>query len=235
MRPTDHRDDKERPRPGAGWQRVARVYQERAREYDAWYDHSLLFAIELESLLEIEPGLDGPRLEIGSGPGRFGARLGVSVALDPAPAALQLARRRGMMVIAGIGEELPIRSQSIGTIFLLFTLCFLRNPRQVFRECVRALRPGGRLVLGLVPALSPWGKMLRQKKRQGNPFYRYAELKTIAGWREILAQCGLEVIDARSTLFQPPELLRRHERPRNGADERAGFCVLVARAKETVP
>ncbi|HEB49075.1 MAG TPA: class I SAM-dependent methyltransferase [Desulfobulbus sp.] len=220
---------------GARWRRVARVYQERAREYDAWYEDSLLFAIELDPLLEIEPSLPRPRLEIGSGPGRFGARLGVELALDPAPAALQLARQRGMMVTAGIGEELPIRTDRIGTVFLLFTLCFLGNPRQVFRECVRVLAPGGRLVVGLVPGLSAWGRMLTRKKHQGNPYYRYAEFRTIARWTEILAECGLEVVDARSTLFQAPEKLQRQEKPQSGTDERAGFCVLVARVKETAP
>ncbi|MFP7753959.1 class I SAM-dependent methyltransferase [Thermodesulfobacteriota bacterium B35] len=217
------------------WRQVARIYQERAREYDAWYEDSLLFDIELAPLLEIVAGLPRPRLEIGSGPGRFGARLGVELALDPAPAALQLARQRGMMPLAGIGEELPIRGQQIGTVFLLFTLCFLENPRQVFRECTRVLAPGGRLVIGLVPGLSAWGRLLTRKKEEGNPYYRYAEFRTIARWTEMLAECGFTVIDARSTLFQAPENLQHHEPPRSGTDEGAGFCVLVACAKETAP
>ncbi len=224
-----------RGRTGHDWRRVAQVYQQRAREYDAWYEDSLLFAIELEPLLDVAEGLPGPRLEIGAGPGRFGARLGVNVALDPAPAALQLARQRGMMAVAGIGEELPVRTRRIGTVFLLFTLCFLGNPRQVFRECVRVLAPGGRLVIGLVPGLSAWGRLLTRKKQQGNPYYRYAQFRTIARWTGMLSECGLEVTDARSTLFQAPEKLQRHEQPQDGIDERAGFCVLVARVKETAP
>ncbi|HFQ88607.1 MAG TPA: class I SAM-dependent methyltransferase [Desulfobulbus sp.] len=234
---TEHTDREAAARPQAGrdWRQVARVYQERARQYDAWYEDSLLFAIELEALLAIGEELPRPRLEIGAGPGRFGARLGVDVALDPAPAALQLARQRGMMAVVGIGEELPIRSRQIGTVFLLFTLCFLADPRQVFRECARVLGPGGRLVTGLVPGLSAWGELLTRKKHQGNPYYRYAEFRTIARWTEMLAECGLEVTDARSTLFQAPEKLQRHEKPRHGTDERAGFCVLVARVKESAP
>ncbi len=233
----EHRDRKHnaKPMPAADWRQVARIYQERAKEYDAWYEDSLLFAIELAPLLEVEADLPGPRLEIGAGPGRFAARLGVDVALDPAPAALQLARQRGMMVVVGIGEELPVRTHHIGTVFLLFTLCFLANPRQVFRECVRVLKPGGRLVIGLVPGLSAWGALLTRKKHQGNPYYRYAEFRTIARWQEMLAECGLEVTDARSTLFQAPDNLQRHEKPRPGTDERAGFCVLVACVKESAP
>ncbi len=225
----------EQGRPGTGWRQVARIYQERAREYDAWYEDSLLFDIELAALLEIVQRLPRPRLEIGAGPGRFGARLGVDLALDPAPAALQLARQRGMMAIAGIGEQLPIRGQRIGTAFLLFTLCFLEEPCQVFRECGRVLIPDGRLVIGLVPGLSAWGRLLGRKKQEGNPYYRYAEFRTIARWTEMLAECGFAVTDARSTLLQAPDNLQHHESPRSGADEEAGFCVLVACAKENAP
>ncbi len=59
------------------WRQAARVFDERAAEYDAWFEGSLLFAIEREALQELATPLLGPKLEIGVGPGRFAEALGV--------------------------------------------------------------------------------------------------------------------------------------------------------------
>ncbi|NOQ46395.1 MAG: methyltransferase domain-containing protein [Desulfobulbaceae bacterium] len=219
--------------PGKTWRQAAGVFHDRAAEYDSWYDDSLLFNIELAALLAVSPSLHTPKLEIGAGPGRFAGELGVTVGVDPALAALQLGNRRGIMGTAGIGEQLPIRSDAIGTVFLLFTLCFLIRPEEVLQECARVLRKNGRLVIGLIPKNSAWGKMLDRKRREGHAYYKYAHFISIWEATNMLTQCGFSVTDARSTLFQPPEELRQLETPKTGINEQAGFCVLVAEKKKT--
>ena len=52
------------------------VFQERADEYDSWYENSLLFATELAAIQQITTPLAKPRLELGVGPGRFAAQVG---------------------------------------------------------------------------------------------------------------------------------------------------------------
>jgi ubiquinone/menaquinone biosynthesis C-methylase UbiE len=211
------------------WQKTARVYQERADEYDSWYDNSPLFATELAALQQVAPQLlPEPKIEIGAGPGRFAEQLGIRIGIDPAPAALQHGLQRGITGMAGIGEQLPIRSQSVGTIFLLFTLCFLEDPDQVLRECRRVLMQNGCVVIGMVPAHSPWGRQLEEKKQQGNPYYRYARFQTIASTRALLAAAGFSLLDSYSTLLQPPGGTISLEAPQPGINEQAGFCVLLA-------
>jgi len=210
------------------WQKTARVYQERADEYDSWYDDSLLFATELAALQQVAPELPEPKIEIGAGPGRFAEQLGIRIGIDPAPAALQHGQKRGLMGIAGIGEQLPIRSQSVGTIFLLFTLCFLEDPSRVFKECRRVLKKNGCVVIGLVPAHSPWGRRLETKKQQGNPYYRYASFQTIVSTLALLAAADFFLLDSYSTLLQPPGGTINLEAPQPGINEQAGFCVLLA-------
>ena len=213
------------------WQQAARVFQERADEYDSWYEDSLLFENELAALQRVTASLPGPRLEIGAGPGRFAEQLDITVGIDPAPAALQRGLKRGIMGIAGIGEQLPIRSKAAGTIFLLFTLCFLVDPDRVLDECQRVLKKNGRLVIGQVPALSPWGQQLENKKKKGNPYYRHARFYTIADTLTMLEQANFTLLQSCSTLLQPPEKAVKPEVSQPGINEQAGFCVLVAGKK----
>lgn len=210
------------------WRQAAQVFDERAEEYDAWFEESLLFAIERGALQELVTPLCGPKLEIGVGPGRFAEALGVEFGIDPALSPLLFAKKRGVQVCQAVGEALPYGGQSVGTVLLLFTYCFLADPIPVLRECRRVLKPGGHLVLGLIVADSPWGGMLQQKKEAGHPFYQQARFYDPAEVEQCLVGCGFVVEERRSGLAQPPEALREMERSREGLVSQAGFAILVA-------
>jgi ubiquinone/menaquinone biosynthesis C-methylase UbiE len=210
------------------WQQISLVFNDRAKEYDSWFNDSQLFTLELAALQELATGLPFPRLEIGVGPGRFAEQLNIAIGIDPAPAALRIAADRGIMGIAGIGEQLPLKTESMGTICMFFTLCFLTDPLIVLRECRRVLRSNGMLLLGFIPALSPWGKELTQKKLQRHPYYRYADFKTTEETVQLLQEVGFSIAQTRSTLLQHPDTLNHFEKPQSGLNERAGFCALTA-------
>lgn len=214
------------------WRQAARVFQERADEYDSWYEDSLLFATELSALQQIAQPLPDPKIEIGAGPGRFAEQLGVTTGIDPAPAALQRALKRGIMGVAGIAEQLPIKSETAGTLFMLFTLCFLVDPEQVLNECNRVLKKNGRLVIGQVPVLSAWGQQLENKKKSGNLYYRHARFYTIAATLKMLKQANFTLLESYSTLLQPPDSIEKAETAQQGINEQAGFCILVAEKQE---
>lgn len=214
------------------WRQAAHVFQERAAEYDNWYEDSLLFETELAALQQIASPLPVPKLEIGSGPGRFAEQLGVTVGIDPAPAALHRGLKRGIIGVAAIGEQLPLKSEATGTLFLLFTLCFLSDPKQVLNECRRVLKSDGRLVIGQIPAQSHWGQQLENKKKRGNPYYKHARFYTIEDTLTMLQQADFSLLESHSTLLGPPESAERPEVVQQGINEQAGFCVLVAGKKE---
>ncbi len=216
----------------AFWRKASQVFDQRAAEYDSWYDESLLFSIELAALRDIETELVEPRLEVGVGPGRFAGELGVTLGIDPARAPLVIAGQRITGVCQGVGEDLPLSHNCIGTCFILFTLCFVDRPSRVLSQVSQALRPGGHLVLGMIPGSGPWGRFLQAKKESGHPFYQYAtfyEVAEVEGW---LDGAGLEVVEQRSSLYQEPEALTEFEPSQTGWHDNAGFVVLVARKKE---
>jgi ubiquinone/menaquinone biosynthesis C-methylase UbiE len=204
-------------------------FNENAREYDKWYDTPPLFDIEVEAIHAFSIQFIQPGLEVGVGPGRFAQALNIEFGLDPALSPLQLARHRSIIVINGIGEQLPVRTQSIGTVYLFFTLCFLTDPVAVFKEFFRVLKPEGLMVIGFIPRLSSWGKLLTKKGKENHPYYRFAHFQTVAETKAMLTAHRLKVVEAWSTLFQPPGQRLEHEHPRPGASEEAGFCVLMAR------
>lgn len=215
-------------RKETSWRQAACVFDERAAEYDAWFEGSLLFGIELAALQELTTPLSGPKLEIGVGPGRFAEALGAEFGVDPAFAPLAFAKKRGVQVSRAAGEALPFAGQSMGTVLLLFTYCFLADPRPVLEECRRVLAPGGNLVLGIIVADSPWGRMLQRKKQEGHPFYRQARFYEPSEVEQALVGCGFVVKERRSSLLQQPEALSEMERSRAGLISQAGFAVLVA-------
>lgn len=211
---------------------AARVFHEHAVEYDSWFTDSLEYAIELDALRSLRLNTPGPKLEVGVGPGRFARELGVAFGLDPAEAPLHIARQRGIKCCRGSGEHLPIKNSSIGTVYLLFTLCFALDPKKIIAECSRVLIGGGYLVLGMVPAESKWGQYLAAKKESGHIFYEHAAFYTVKTVSQWLVAAGMEIMACRSSLYQAPANVEYFEKPREILDEQAGFIVIAARKND---
>jgi ubiquinone/menaquinone biosynthesis C-methylase UbiE len=211
------------------WQQSSQIFHERAKEYDLWFEDSLLFDIEKEGIQSLNITFSPPAFEIGVGPGRFALALGIHFGLDPAFASLLLAKKRGVATCQAIAEELPLATSSVGALYLLFTLCFIESPSRFFEECRRVLRPEAPLIIGFVPAESVWGQTLRLKKEGGHPFYKTAQFYTIAKIQQLLSIYDFEICKGVSTLYQMPGKVVELEQARAGFDEKAGFVVLAAK------
>jgi ubiquinone/menaquinone biosynthesis C-methylase UbiE len=210
-------------------QHSSRVFDERAEEYDSWFEDSLLFAIEQAAIQSLNIPFSPYSLEVGVGPGRFAQSLNISLGIDPASAPLSLAKKRGIICCQAIAEELPFTTSSLDAVFLFFTLCFLESPARFLGECRRVLRPEASLVIGFVPAGSSWGKQLRKKKEADHPFYQAANFFSIIQVQQFLTSHGFQIYKSASTLYQTPEKLAGFEPAKSGLDEQAGFVVIAAR------
>ncbi len=218
-------------RQNTHWRQVAESFHKNADQYDQWYEDNLVFHTELAAIKALSTPLLKPQCEVGIGTGRFADALSIPLGIDPSPASLALANKRGISVCHAIGEDMPIRTGSLGTLFLLFTFCFLNNPDLVVQECFRVLAETGRLVIGIINAASPWGKSVNQKKEKGHLLYRFITLYTPDTIQKMLEQSGFSVIETRSALFQPPERITSLEKSYEGVHKEAGFILFVAGKK----
>ncbi len=206
-------------------------FETMAQEYDAWFDGEgkLTFLSEVSAFKPLLGSLHKPWLEIGVGTGRFAQALGIETGIDPSAACVRLAREKGIHAFKATGEATTLAPESVGAVFIITTLCFVKSPLEVFTETNRILVPGGDLVLGLILADGPWGKWYQKKKQQGHRFYRLATIYTYDEVCSRLAQTGFRVENVISTLFQPPGNVMRQEEPVEGYYPEAGFTVIHAR------
>ena len=179
-----------------------------SERYDAWFDGQRgkkIFAIEVRTLRELLEEMPRPWLEVGVGTGRFAHALGVDDGIDPSPEVLKIASQYKINTLLGHGEDLPYPESTYGTVLMIVTICFLSEPDKALREAGRVLRSDGRLLLGLVPADSPWGKFYARKGNKGHPFYSAATFYTCEEVVKMADKEGFDLERARSCLFESPE------------------------------
>jgi SAM-dependent methyltransferase len=201
-----------------------------AADYDAWFEGAgkTVFDIEVRAFRDVLTSLPRPWLEVGVGSGRFARALGIEMGLDPAIRVAEMAQRRGIAVVRAVAEKMPLAERVLGALFLIFTFCFLASPPDVLKEAHRVLRPGGKLVLGLVLGDSPWGKLYQEKKRRGHCYYKHASFCSYAEVIRLLEGAGFTAERVIATLFQRPGRVEHLETPREGFSPEAGFTIVVA-------
>ena len=198
------------------------AFEAHHRRYEDWFEHhAAAYVSELLALRAFVPR-EGDGLEIGVGSGRFAGPLGVRVGVDPSPAMLQYAAKRGIEVVEGVGEELPFAADRFDHVLLVTTICFLDSPEAMVAESRRVLRPGGRLVIGFIDRESPLGQVYA-KHRHENVFYRDANFYSVEEVAAILDDGGFRVNAWGQTLSHSPGQMGEIEPLRSGA----GQCAFV--------
>jgi SAM-dependent methyltransferase len=211
------------------------AFDQQAEHYDRWFDDEPGRSIFPSELAAIELLLDGAgpgRLEVGVGTGRFAQPLGFTLGVDPAIGVLRIARRRGVQVVQGIGEALPVASGSFDAVFLIATLCFVDDARAALREAARVVAPGGAVIVADIIADSAWGRHYLEKKAEGHEFYAGATFYALSGLRTLLKAAGLTEVASASTLQREPGATgRRSEEAVRGITPGASFVCLKSRAE----
>ncbi|KQC04715.1 MAG: methyltransferase type 11 [Methanoculleus sp. SDB] len=184
------------------------IFERYAGEYDAWYDvHRSVYHAELARIQSVLPPVDARSVEVGVGSGRFAGPLGIRLGIEPSRALGGMAYRRGIDVIRGRAESLPLRDNSCSLALLVTVLCFLDDPHGALAELYRIVVPGGALVIGF---LERDGPVVRTYLREGEKgrFLSHARFFSSDEVRGLLRQAGFSVLSG---------------------DSRQGFGVFVAK------
>ncbi len=204
-----------------------------ALEYDSWYESTPGRAMLDAEIACLRPLLDGalhPRIDIGTGTGRFGAALQADVGMDPARSMLTVAAERLPSVVEGAAEALPFRDASLESVLSVTVFEFLPDPVRALAEIARVLRPRGRVFLGLIQRGSPLAEAYREQGLDPASVFhraRYFHVEEIAAMSR---EAALRVLAVRSSLFGltgQGQALRIEE----GTHSDAGF-VAVALEKD---
>lgn len=202
-------------------------FENHVDRYDRWFeDHRAAYLSELRALRGVLPAFQRG-VEIGVGTGRFAAPLGIHYGVEPARAMRPVARRRGVRVLGGVAEALPLRSASFDLVLIVTTICFVDDPNLALAEVRRVLVTGGHVLVGFVDQASPLGRTY-ERKRADSPFYRVAHFYSAAEVLGLLANAGFREFAVRQTLFHPPDRLPQPDVVREGHGE-GGFVVVRAR------
>lgn len=211
-----------------------RAFDAMTEAYDRWYDTpegKAIFQAELKCLRSLHEKWPGRWLEVGVGTGRFACPLGIVEGIDPSRRMLDVATGRGITTHVGMAENLPFPERCFDGVLMALTLCFVANAALAIQECRRILRPGGALLLGVVPADSPWGREYLDKASKGHPVYALAHFRTPAEIVRLAEDTRFALADAASTLFWKPGAEPPTEaRIEMGIVAEAGFVSLLFKA-----
>jgi ubiquinone/menaquinone biosynthesis C-methylase UbiE len=200
------------------------VFELFPEEYDEWFEeHKLAYLSELEALKRAIPE-GGRGLEVGVGTGRFAQPLGIKIGIDPSEKMLEIARKRGIEGILGRGENLPFKDEEFDFVLLAFTLCFVDNPLKVLEEAKRVLKPGGRVIVGIIDKNSKLGKIYQAKKEKSK-FYKVAKFYSSKEIIDMLRKLDFTNIRALQTLSGELDSIKEVEAPKEGYGE-GGFVVI---------
>ncbi|MFH1136978.1 MAG: class I SAM-dependent methyltransferase [Pseudomonadota bacterium] len=220
-------NQQQRERDGA----MAPGFDSLAAAYDHWYDTpegSAIFADEVECLRLLHANFHGRWLEVGVGSGRFAEALGITHGLDLSAPMASNAKQRGVRVCLGRAEQLPFQRHVFDGLLLALTMCFLQNQELAIQECGRVLRTNGKLVLGVIPADSPWGREYIHKGAEGHPVYVHARFRDIPETVRLVEKKGFVFRRGFSTLFRSPDNpLSGCSRVEAGIVAEAGFVGLL--------
>jgi ubiquinone/menaquinone biosynthesis C-methylase UbiE len=172
-------------------------------------------ALEQRLLFDLLGPIAGKNvLDVGCGDDAIASELALRGAavtgLDPDPVIIAAARRRAaaerieLRLVEGKAESLPFSDATFDAVLAVATLCFIRDAERAIAEMARALKPGGRIVIGELGRWSLWAAYRRFRGWFGHPTWQAARFRSETELRRLLAAGGFDVVETRGAIFYPP-------------------------------
>lgn len=171
--------------------------------------------LEQALLIELAGAASGRSfLDVGCGDGAlaiaFARRGALVTGVDADPEMLALARARSvenavpLRLVLGRVEQLPFAEGQFDIVLASALLCLVPDRMRAVAEMARVLKPGGRLVVGELGALSLWSLIRRARGLFGAKRWRDAHFHTAAELRRMMTDVGLKTPEIRGSVYHPP-------------------------------
>jgi len=180
------------------------LFDSKADTYDSWYTTPLgAYEDELENALVFRHvgGVRGKTvLDVGCGTGLYSIRLSESgadvTAVDISLKMIEIARRkaqvRGQYIWYDEADmaKLPYENRTFDMVVSITALEFAVDPLLALMEMARVLRPGGKLVVGVLNNDSPWADARRERAKREASIYGTAHFFSSSDLRLLFHRTG---------------------------------------------
>jgi len=174
----------------------------------------------------------------------FAEKLGIRYGVEPSEGMAELARKRGIEVKHGYAENIPYPNESFNQVLLATVLSYVQDKVQTIREAYRVLKPGGEVIVSILPAEGSYTLLYSLSYLRGRfdpeiaPEYPYPlEFIRDADWTstnrliEMLEKVGFRKLKFVQTLTRHPKYATEEvEAPQSGYKK--GDYVVVKGVKE---
>jgi SAM-dependent methyltransferase len=206
-------------------------FQRYTGKYENWFsENRWVHEAELRAVKALLPE-NGRGLEVGVGTGRFAEPLGIKTGLEPSVRMREIARNRGIKVLAGVAENLPFGDEKFNFVLMVTTVCFLDDLHKTFREAYRVLANGSFFIAGIVDRNSPIGQKYLKHQNE-SVFYKIATFFTVDEVVKIMRQAGFTDFIFRQTIFRNLSGVNENEPVEPGYGE--GSFVTIRGRKEQI-
>ncbi len=182
-------------------------FDREVEEYEEWFKtNDKLLLSELAAIRELIP-TSGDGIEIGVGTGIFASGLGIGHGVEPSKKMASEAMKKGINVLNGVAEEIPVDDGSYQFVLMVTVDCFLDDVSKAFSEVRRILVNNGMLIIAFLDKATPLGELYEQNKHKHRS-YQHANFHTSAEIVSLLKIAGFEVIEKRQTIYSLENMLQ---------------------------
>ena len=201
-------------------------------EYELWFEkNEFAYKSELNLIKSMIPDYENG-IEIGVGTGLFSEPFGIKFGVDPSFSMMRLAKDRGIRVIKGVAEKLPLKSNIFDLVIFVTAICFVKNPFKALVDINRILKMNTNIIVGFVNPYSKIGRMYKWKKNKSK-FYKNAFFYDYYEVEKLLIMSGFELELVRQTLFSELKDINDVDEIRDGHRDGAFISILARKSKSS--
>ncbi|HBG41771.1 MAG TPA: SAM-dependent methyltransferase [Porphyromonadaceae bacterium] len=191
------------------------ISKDKILRYEKWFiDNNYIFDSEVEVIRSlITPYRKG--IEIGIGTGLFASRFGILNGIEPSNYMAKKAIERGINVINGYAENLPLTDNDFDFVLMVTVDCFLSDLQKVFLEINRIIKSEGFFIIAFLDKSTTLGKIYQERKAS-NEFYKKANFHSGTEIKNMLLKTGFNIVGMKQTVFN---LLNEPQLIKNGIGE----------------
>ncbi|WP_207682655.1 class I SAM-dependent methyltransferase [Desulfonema magnum] len=205
-------------------------FEKYADQYEEWFEkYPRVYEAELRAVKAMMPS-PGHGVEIGVGSGRFAGPLGIKIGVEPSEHMAKIAEKRGIQVLNGVAEDLPLEDASVDFVLMVTTICFVDDINKALAEAYRVLSYGGCLIIGFVDRESRIGQIYLSRQKE-NVFYKDARFFFVDELAGLMTQAGFVNLTFGQTLFKPLSEITSNE-PVIPGHGKGSFVVVSGRKEE---